>query len=111
MNFKRLYEEADAARMIVTNKLREVEERERMLNKAKQVFSDDLSDQENPPTRRVTSLEMVEDKKAISNSFNDSNLNETHGNTGANFRKNYDQEPTNKKANNSHRQKSYSGRV
>lgn len=27
MNFKRLYDEADAARMIVTNKLREVEQR------------------------------------------------------------------------------------
>ena len=31
MNFKRLYDEADAARLIVTQKLRDIEEREKKL--------------------------------------------------------------------------------
>jgi hypothetical protein len=35
MNFKRLYEEADTARQIVTKKLKEIEEREKKLNEAK----------------------------------------------------------------------------
>lgn len=35
MNFKRLYEEADTARLIVTKKLREVEDREKRLNEAR----------------------------------------------------------------------------
>lgn len=35
MNFKRLYEEADTARQIVTKKLKEVEDRERRINEAK----------------------------------------------------------------------------
>lgn len=35
MNFKRLYEEADTARLIVTKKLKEIEDRERKINEAK----------------------------------------------------------------------------
>lgn len=35
MNFKRLYDEADAARQIVTKKLREVEEREKKIRRMK----------------------------------------------------------------------------
>lgn len=34
-NFKRLYDEADSARLIITTKLRDLEERERKLEKAK----------------------------------------------------------------------------
>jgi hypothetical protein len=39
MNFKRLYDEADTARLIVTKKLRDIEEREKKLNEAKLDFN------------------------------------------------------------------------
>ena len=35
MNFKRLYDEADAARLIITKKLQSIEERERKLDNFK----------------------------------------------------------------------------
>ena len=77
-----------------------------MLNKARKVSEEDISDQDNPPTRRMNSFDMADDKRPGSNSFNDSNFNET-----GNLRKNYDLEPTNKKADNSFRQKSFTGKM
>ena len=58
-NFKRLYEEADKARQIVTKKLMNVEERERKLKIHRNVSEDEESEDLNVSIRKVSTAEQV----------------------------------------------------
>ena len=82
-----------------------------MLSKARQKSEEDFSDDQTPPTKRINSLEQMDERRQLVNSYNDS-FNETHGTQGnQGNRRNYDQDPTNKKSITSMKQKSYPGRV
>lgn len=61
MNFKKLYDEADAARKIVTQKLKELEEREKKLKKLKE--SEKGTNEGSKSPRKVASFEINEDRK------------------------------------------------
>ena len=76
-NFKRLYDEADLARQIVTKKLKELEERQRRIRKSKEIEVEDASEQViASPVRRVTTLEVAEKQKQLTSSHSDfNNLN------------------------------------
>lgn len=87
MNFKRLYEQADSARQIVTKKLKEVEEREKRIRKMKEFEEQENSNDSSP--RRINSLDVAEDgKKNLSNSNN--HLMESNVDFSMNSRKNSD---------------------
>ncbi len=62
MNFKRLYDEADTARLIVTKKLRDIEEREKKLNEAKLDFNTQIPDDQS--NKRSPKLDYYDDKKS-----------------------------------------------
>ena len=62
MNFKRLYDEADTARLIVTKKLKEISEKEKHLNITPVPFSNPPFVKEERTTPKNNSMSNTEDR-------------------------------------------------